>query len=133
MLDMYVTQSCVLQTYTHANREHQPHLTPKKRKNALVSRRHRRPHHHRVLIDTNMPILQHGRKMAQHRLSIRHRHAVPAKLHPAQQAVVKHPAVDAAAASVEPILGRVGRRRRRRRRRGHVVQPASAERHGDLG
>ena len=80
--------------------------------------------------------------MPQHSLSIRHRHAVPAaKLHPAQ---VERPASNADAggarrsevhSSVETILRRVGRRRRggRRGRSGHIVQPAGAKRHADLG
>ena len=94
-------------------------LLPKRNKrvneNALVGGRHRRPHHHRVLIDTNLPILQqHGREMPQHRLFIRHRHAVPAKLHPVQ--VERPGGVVARSAkvpiSVEAVLGRVGCRHR---------------------
>ena len=76
MLDMYASQSCALQGTILTSSQGK-----EKKSHALEGGWHRRPHHHRIPIDTNLSILQqHRGKMPEHRFFVRRRHMVPAKL-----------------------------------------------------
>jgi len=100
MLDMYASQSCALQgtILTSSQRK-------EKKSHALEGGWHRRPHHHRIPIDTDLSILQqHRSKMPQHRFLVRRRHTVPAKFHLHPVHVEHTGAAAEVGAWLEPIL-----------------------------